>query len=343
MHDVGDPVAAMETIDGFINGAAMSQAMAVAAELRIPDLLTTGPKSAGELSRAAACHARSLHRLLRALAAANLCVEHDDGTFSLTAAGALLRTDAPGSMRHWAIRWGRDLWLEWGNLRHSVRTGETARRLFKQTDGLDHLERDAAAATSFNRSMAELTRRVARGVAGCYDFSGMKRLVDVGGGHGELLGAILVACPALRGVLFDRPHAMDGARAHLENLGVAARCETATGSFFDSVPAGEDGYLLKSVIHDWDDERSAVILRNCRKAIAGDGKLLLVEQIMPDRMEPSVLHQDVTRRDLTMLIGPGGQERTTGEFRSLLETGGFALRRTVRGPLNFFVIEAVPL
>jgi SAM-dependent methyltransferase len=333
----------IERLVCFVNGGAMSQAVSVAAELGIADMLAGGAKSADQLSQAAGCDASSLRRLLRALASADLCEEHDDGSFSLTAAGGLLRDDAADSLRHWAIWWGQHLWSEWGNLLHSVKTGESARKLATQTIGLDHLEHDTQAAAIFNRAMRELTRVVAGEVVRCYDFSRIRRIVDVGGGYGELLAAILKQHPALRGVLFDRPHAIEGARSFFEATGVSDRCETVTGSFFEAVPRGADAYLLKSVIHDWNDERSIVLLQNCRKAIAEDGKLLLVEQIMPDRMVPSLAHQDVARRDLTMLIGTGGRERTAGEFRNLLEAGGFGLRRIIPATLNFFLLEAVPL
>jgi SAM-dependent methyltransferase len=336
---VGD----IEKLVRLVNGGAMSQAMSVAADLGIADLLASGPKSADQLAHAAGCDPSSLRRLLRALASADLCNENDDGSFSLTRAGSLLRDDATDSLRYWAIWWGQYLWPEWGNLLHSVKTGESARTLATQTIGLDHLEHDAEAAAIFNRAMTELTRLIAGSVARSYNFSEIRRIVDVGGGYGELLAAILSHYPALSGVLFDRPHAMAGARRLFEAHGISSRCETVAGNFFEFVPTGADCYLLKSVIHDWNDERSLVILQTCRKAVAMDGKLLLVEQIMPDRMEPSLSHQDVARRDLTMLIGPGGRERTEQEFGNLLDAGGFKLKRSIPATLNFFLLEAVPI
>ena len=335
--------AAVDALIGFVNGAAASQAIAVAAELGICDRLADGPRTAVTLARAAGCDAPSLRRLLRALAAAGVVEERDDGSFSLAPLGEALCASSPDSLRHWAINWRRSLWGEWAELLHSVRTGEPARKLLRRTDGLDHLDRDAEAAGIFNRAMAEMTRLVAAGVARAYDFSGVGRIVDVGGGHGELLGALLHAHPALLGVLYERPHALAGARAHLETTGVIARCELVAGDFFESVPADADTYLLKSIVHDWDDARSVAILRNCRAAMGGRGRLLLVEQIMPDRIDASPSHRDITRRDLTMLVGPGGRERTASEFRDLLAAAGFALRRAVEVRLGFSVIEAVPV
>ena len=339
----GERIGDIERLVGLVNGGAMSQAMSVAAELGIADLLASGPKSADQLAHAAGCDASSLRRLMRALASADLCNEHDDGSFSLTTAGSLLRDDAADSLRHWVIWWGQYLWPEWGNLLHSVKTGESARTLATQTIGLDHLEDDTEAAAIFNRAMTELTRFIAGPVVRSYDFSEIRRIVDVGGGYGELLAAILKDYPGLSGVLFDRPHAMAGARHLFEAAGVSSRCETVAGNFFEFVPTGADAYLLKSVIHDWNDERGVVILQTCRKAIAIDGKLLLVEQIMPDRMKPSLSHQDVARRDLNMLIGPGGRERTEPEFRNLLDASGFRLKRSIPVALNFFLLEAVPV
>lgn len=339
---IGARLAEVDKLLGLVNSGGMSQALSVAAELGIADLLAAGPKDIDALAAAAGCQAASLHRLMRALASIDLFQEREDGSFALTALGSLLRADSASSLRSWVIWWGRYQWSLWANLLHSVRTGESARRIASGTEGFEHLERDAEAAAIFSHAMAEFTRFVARGVVHSYDFSGIGLLVDVGGGYGELLGTILAVYPAARGVLFDRPFAMDGARAHLDGMGVGARCEVLTGDFFDSVPSGAEAYLLKSVIHDWDDDRSTLILRNCREAMALGGKLLLVEQIRPDRIEPSPVHQDVTRRDLSMLLGPGGRERTAREFRDLLEAGGFRLDKIVPAAVNFCVIEAVP-
>ena len=181
--------------------------------------------------------------------------------------GALLRADAPDSLRAWAIHCGKYLWPAWGRLAESVRTGTSDRKRASGTDDFGHLEHDPDAAAVFNRAMVEITRLIAQEVTRVVDFSRMVRVVDVGGGYGELLAAILGANPRLHGVLFDLPHAVDAASAPLAQAGVAARCELVAGSFFDSVPAGADAYLLKSVLHNWDDERCALILRNCRHAM----------------------------------------------------------------------------
>jgi SAM-dependent methyltransferase len=337
----GESFADVEKLVGLFNNAVLSQALSVAAELGIPDLLARGPRKPAELASATGCHAASLQRLMRALASIELCREHQDGSFSLTALGAVLRSDTANSLRSWAIWCGRYLWPLWGNLRHSVRTGESARKLVGGAVGQEQLANDVDAAAIFNRAMAEFTRLVARRVVRCYDFSGFKRIVDVGGGCGELLAVVLRAHPAMRGVLLELPHATEAAREYLGRAGLIERCEIVTGDCFESVPSGGDVYLLKNVIHNWDDDRSVLLLRNCRDAMTGGGKLLLVEHILPDRMEPSGAHQDIARKDLTMLIGPGGRERTAREFCSLLEAGGFRSGKIVPSTLNFCVIEAV--
>lgn len=324
------------------NSGSMSQAACAAAELRIADHLTNGPKNVDELARATGSHAPSLHRLLRALASLELCIEREDGSFALSPMGSLLRTDGSHSLRSWVLWWGKYQWPLWGNLLYSVKTGESARKLATGTEGFGHLERDAEVAAVFNHAMAQLTRLVAAEVVRVYDFAGMRRIVDVGGGYGALLAAVLEAHPDAHGVLYDLPHAIEGARVHLANAGLQKRCEFSTGNFFDSVPHGADAYLLKAVIHDWNDEQSTIILRNCRRAIQQHGKLLLVERIMPERLEACALHRAIARADLTMLVGPGGRERTEAEFIALLRASGFGLARVVATALEYSILEADP-
>lgn len=338
----GEDLSEIEKLLGLIAGGAISQAMSVAAELGVADLLAGGPKTLDELAVATASHPLSVHRLMRALASADLCKETEDGSFALTPTGSLLRSDAADSFRSHAIWWGRYRWPVWGNLLHSVRTGESAGGPVSRTVGMRQLNGDPQAAGIFHRAMAELTRVVAQGMVRSYDFAGMKRVVDVGGGYGELLTAILVAHPAMHGVLFDQPHAIEGAREHLERAGVLGRCDIVTGDFFKSVPSGGDGYLLKTVIHDWNDEQSGVILQNCRRAVAQRGKLLLVEQIMPKRITASFRNQRAAVRDLNMLVMLGGRERTASDFRRLLEAAGFRVTNTTNAALDYSTIEAIP-
>lgn len=197
----------------LVHNSAMIQAIYVAAELNIADLLANGCGDVGELATATSTHPRSLHRLLRALASLTFCVERDDGSFALGPMGRPLQSAAPGSLRSWILWWcGKHQWPVWGNLLHSVMTGESARKFVTGSDGFGRLERDPAAAAVFNEAMVELTRLVADEVARVCDFAGMRRIVDIGGGHGALMAAVLAANPAAGGVLFDRPHAIEGQR-----------------------------------------------------------------------------------------------------------------------------------
>jgi len=338
--DRSDPPGASKLFD-IIGASWMSQAVYVAAELRIADLLAGGPRRVDELAKAAECHAPSLARLMRGLASLGICVEREDGRFDLTAIGSLLRSDAQDSLRSWAIVWGKLQWPVWGNLLHSVRTGESARKLVLGTEGYEHLARDADAAAMFNRAMTEITRFVAREVARVYDFSGARRIVDIGGGYGELLATILKAHPKARGVVVDLPHASEGAKLYASEAGVAERCEFVAGDFFESVPPGGDAYLLKSVLHNWNDEKSAVILGNCRRSMSRGAKLLLVERIPPARMCVSPAHQAVARSDLNMLIGSGGLERNEDELRNLLGSAGFTPGKIFPTTTDYSVIEGV--
>jgi orsellinic acid C2-O-methyltransferase len=326
----------------LINGGSMSKAVCVAAELGIADRLASKAKSVDELARDAGSHAPSLRRLMHALASLNLCTEHEDGSFALTSLGSLLRTDTPDSLRSWIMWCSGYMWPVWGNLLHSVRTGESARKLCTGLDGFDHLEQDEEVAAMFNRAMADVTRLVASEAVRAYEFAGMRRIVDVGGGYGALLATVLKANPDACGVLLDLPHAIAGARVHLAAAGLAERCEFITGSFFDSVPPGADAYVLKTIIHDWDDDQSTIILRNCRRAIPPTGKLLLIEQILPDRFEACARHQAIARADLNMLVGLGGRERTEAEFGALLGLSGFRLARVVPTGLEYCLLEGVP-
>lgn len=336
------PLSKLSDLIALIEGSTMAQIVSVAAELRIADLLAAGPRSIATLAEETVCHPPSLHRLLRALASLDLCIEREDGSFGLTATGDLLRSDSPNSMRCWAMWCGTYMWPVWGNLRHSIKTGESGQRPVFGMEAFEQLEHDAAAAVSFNEAMTDLTRLIAGEMVRAYDFAGTRRIVDVGGGHAALLAAILAAYPDLHGVLFDLPHALDGARARMAELGLLARCELTSGDFFNAVPAGGDVYILKSIIHDWSDARSADILRTCRRAMAPSAKLLLVELIMPEHMQACPRHRTIARTDLTMLLGPGGRERTEAEFRELLDTSGFELVRIVPTEFEFSILDAVP-
>lgn len=325
----------------LVNSGPMTQALCVAAELRIPDLLTAGPKHAVELAETTRTHAPSLHRLMRALTSLDVCMEREDGSFGLTAIGSVLCSDTPNSLRSWTILCGKYLWPNAGALLHSIRTGTTARQQAGQQSAFKFLESDKEAAAIFDQAMAEISRLVASEVLSHCSFGGVQYIVDVGGGSGGLLTAILKAHPEVHGALFDLPHVILGAN-HLTKAFPTERCELIVGDFFDSIPMGADVYLLKAVLHDWDDARCLAILRNCRRAILSNGRLLLIERAAPERFEGIPHHHAIARMDLHMLVEFGGRERTEAEFRSLLEGAGFRLTSAVATSTEFSIMEATP-
>jgi SAM-dependent methyltransferase len=333
-----------ERFQAILTGSWKTQALYVAAELRLADLLAEGPKTSAELAASTGADVHALHRLLRALTSFDICAEREDGSFALTPLGALLRDDSSQSLRAWTLWWGKYLWPVWGNLLHSVRTGQSARKLLFGTDGFAHLDKDPEAAATFYRVTIELTRETAQLVTRAYDFSGLRQIVDVGGGYGELLAQVLAANPGASGILFDLPRAVEGAADNFEknHADLGGRCSFAAGDFFESIPAGADAYMLKSVIHDWNDERSIRIMQNIRQAMAENSRLLIIEPIMPARDAEPSRRATFARQDLTMLVALGAQERSEAEFSKLLAAADLRISRIVpAGPISN-VIEAVP-
>ena len=311
----------------------------VAARLGIADLLAERPRTTEELAQSSGADERSLHRLLRALTALGICQQLDESRFGLTALGANLAGDAKHSVKVWALFEGELLAGTWRGLLDSIRTGKTGAELAGSDDSFELMARNPAHVQVFNEAMLAFTRLIVADVLAAYDFSGITRLMDVGGGYGQLLCAILHAYPDLRGVVFDLPRCAAGATRHLDEAGLSDRAEFTPGSFFASVPAGADAIIMKSIIHDWNDERSIAILTNCRRALPTGGRLLLVERLMPERPEVTAHDRLVTLSALNMLRGPGGCERTEREYRELLRAGGFAMTRALPAG-RFAVVEA---
>jgi O-methyltransferase/methyltransferase family protein len=324
----------------LVNGYQVTQAIHVAATLGIADLLREGPHTSAELADQTETHAPSLHRVLRALAAVGVLHEGNDGRFALTEIGECLRSDAPEPVGGWAAYVGLPShFAAWANLLHAVRTGESAfRSAHGDTTVWEYRARHPEDGAIFDWAMTDITQRANRHLLEAHDFARFGSVVDVGGGHGALVAALLSAHPQMRGVVFDQPHVVAGARAVLEAAGVADRCEVVGGSFFDAIPAGADAYVLKAILHDWDDEDAVRILRSCREAIAADGALLVVERELGAPNE----NPDGKLSDLNMMVGPGGLERTRDEFADLLAAGGFALQRTVPTTIGLSVFEARP-
>ena len=322
----------------LIIGFWVSRAIYVAAKLGLADLVKDSPKTADELARLTGTHSPSLYRALRALASVGVFTDDGRGRFAQTPLSETLRSDTPGSLRALAIvELGQEHYPAWGNLMHSVKTGEIAfDNLFKQ-NAWEYYAQNPEDASNFNESMRGLTEIVNVAVLEAYDFSGADKLVDVAGGTGRLISSILSACPRMRGVLFDLPHVIAEAGPLLDAAGVRDRCETSTGDFFRSVPEGGDAYVMKWIIHDWDDEKSTAILKNIRRAMDEKGKLLLIEMVVPEGNQP-----DLSKfLDLDMMVMTGGRERTEAEFNSLLAASGFKLTRVVRTASPICVIEAV--
>jgi hypothetical protein len=325
-------------------GHYVSRALALAAKLRLADLLAQGPRDHRELAEATETHAPSLNRVLRLLASVGVFEEREAGTFALKPLGEMLRSDVPGSMRVSVMLFGgvgiQDSWKE---LEYCVRTGEPAfRRTNPDADPFTQMAQDPEAAALFDEAMATFAPQTAAAIAAAYDFSRFATLADVGGGNGALLIGILRANPRLRGIVFDQPHVAARALAQVEAVELADRCEVVGGSFFEKVPAGADAYLLKHVIHDWDDERAASILRTCRAAMGPSGTLLLVEGIYPARIEQSLESRGAAANDVNMLVCTGGRQRSELEFRELFAASGFRLTRIVPTLAQVSVIEGAP-
>ena len=327
----------------LINANWTTQAVSVATQLRLPELLRDGPQTADALAQATHCQGSSLTRLLRALTSIDVLTEAADGLFELTSVGALLRADVPGSLAAWAEFCGTRSWATWGRLVDSVRTGDSIRKQASGVDGFHHLEDDAQGALLFNRAMVDLTQPVALAVARSVDWSGMRLIVDVGGGYGELIASILSEHPSLRGILFDLAHATAAAGSRLAAAGVEGRCTLVTGSFFDAVPGEADAYLLKSVLHDWDDDHAVEILRNCRRAMASHARLFVIERIAPEHFCDSPRDQGIARSDLNMLVGTGGRERTETQYRDLLDAAELRITRLLALGDPYRVIESAPI
>jgi hypothetical protein len=327
----------------MISNVWVPQAIYTMAALGIADVLADGPKPAEDLAQAVGAHAGVLRRLMRALTVLELCRETEEGAFELLPLGSCLRSGTRDSIRAWALLWGSEvMWRPWGHLLDSVRTGESAPRLLEGMEHFDYLAAHPAELGIFNQAMVEMTRQIAGAIPAAYDFSGIAKLVDVGGGYGAMLPAILAANPQMTAVIADLAHCREGALRLLEKTRLSGRCEFVASNMFESVPAGADAYLLKSIIHDWDDERSIAILRNCRAAMHPGSRLLLVEAILPERMGTSQYDEMVAGADLNMLVMVGGRERNEAEFRSLIEAAGMQLAQIVPTMAGLCVIDARP-
>lgn len=318
-------------------GAIAAQVVYVAAKLGISDLLGKGPKTADELASATNTDGASLYRVMRALASLGLYSEEENKTFRLNPTAELLRSDLPNSLRDVAIFMGEDWhWNVWGRTIYSVQTGKPAWPEVHKQDPFGYLEANPDHARIFDRAMSSFSNLAAKAVAEAYDFSGVKKLVDIAGGQGRLLGGILESNPSMQGVLFDLPHVLEAATEVMSRSSAADRIELVSGDFFKSVPSGGDAYIMKHIIHDWDDERAIAILKNIKSAMNSGGRVLLVESVLEPANQPDF----GKLMDIEMLVSPGGKERTEEEYEELFEKAGLRLNRIVKTQSPYSVIEA---
>ena len=317
-------------------GSIAVQAIHVAARLGLADFVTAGPKTVVELASATGTNGTSLARLLRALTSLGVFAEDTSGRYGQTPLSEALRADHPESIRPFALMLGaRFIWGPVGWLDESIRTGQVAFERVHSARFFKHLAENPEDAAVFNAAMSSMPSYIA-GIVETYDFSKFRRIVDVGGGHGALLAAILEANPDARGVLQDLPNVVAGASA-LRRQGIADRCEIVAGDFFDGVPDSGDAYLLKGIIHDWNDEAAVKILKSCRRAIRPDGTLIVLDTVLTGSDDPSQ-----AMMDLLMMVLTGGRERTEREFKSLLREAGFSLTRVIPARGNS-ILESQPV
>jgi hypothetical protein len=323
-------------------GHFVSRALWLVARLGIADLVKDGAQPVAALAQATGTHATSLNRVMRLLAGEGVFAETDAG-FALTAVGRCLCEDVEGSARSTVLHYtGRRMQEAWSDLEHCVRTGEPAHRRRGVSNPFADPNRTPADQAIFDAAMAELARTVAAAVAAAYDFASIRTIVDVGGGSGQLIQGVLGRHDHLNGVIFDRPGPIERARARLAAAGLGARCTTVAGDFFAAVPEGGDVYILKHVLHDWDDERAAAILAACRRAMATESRLLIVEGVYPPRMDVSLEARRAAATDINMLVSTGGRQRSAGEFDALLRRGGLRLTRILATPTPVSLVEAAP-
>lgn len=328
------PVQMMQMITGLWTSCCIY----AGAKLNIADHLKEKPLTAGQLAEATHSDAPSLYRILRALSSVGVFKENTEHKFELTPLGDTLRSDIPGSMKAMAIAQLGDHYNAWGNLIYSIKTGNIA---FDNVEGMSiwkYYETHPDEGVNFMKAMTGVTGAAVMNVLPCYDFSGFKTIVDVGGGNGALLMAVLNAAPQAKGIVFDEEYVVEQTQKTLKEKGFDNRCSAVGGSFFDFIPGDADLYLMKMIMHDWNDEQCLQILSNCSKAMLPVSKLLIIESVIPEGNEP----HPGKFMDINMLAMTGGKERTQTEFASLLAKAGLKLSRVIptHSPM-FSIVEVV--
>lgn len=317
----------------------VSQSIYVAAKLRIADQLVDGPASVVNLANAVQANENNLYRLLRGLASVGIFEELDNRTFQLTPMAEQLRSDVDGSQWALAVMLGQENYRAWGDLLHTVKTGELAFDHVFGSTIFEHLQENPDSAAVFNQAMMSSYQRDSDSLVALYDFSQDTTVMDIGGGNGTLLSAVLRRNPNLKGVLFELPHVLDRARKNFERNDVADRAQAVSGSFLDEVPGGADTIMMRHVIHNWGRDEAIKILQNCSAALPSNGKILILETIIPTGDDGSF----AKLRDLSMMLLVGGEERTEAEYRDILQAAGFGLERVIPTETEGSILVAAKL
>jgi ubiquinone/menaquinone biosynthesis C-methylase UbiE len=328
-------ISAHQQLDQMISGYWISQAIYAAAKFGIADHLKDGPKTVAQLAHATTTNPDALYRLLRALASIGIFAEGEARHFSLTPLAEPLRSDVAGSKRALALMMGDEQYRAWAEIEYSIRTGKIA---FDKAFGkpvFDYLGEHPDKARVFDAAMVGIHGRESSAVLDAYGFSGIGVVADIGGGNGSQITEILRKHDRMKGILFDLPHVIERAKERIQASGLLDRCKLVSGSFFDDVPEGADAYILRHIIHDWDEEKCLTILRNCHRAMIPASRLLVIESVIPPGNEPFL----GKFLDLHMLLIPGGKERTENEYRDLFERAGFELSRIVPTGTEVSIVE----
>jgi hypothetical protein len=322
----------------LLTGYWVSQSIHVAAKLKLADRVQSGPRTAADLARETATHPQSLHRLLRALASVGCFAEDEQGRFGLTPLAECL-LDRHGSQHALALMMGDEHYRAWTELLYSVRTGKPAFDHLYGKPIFDYLQAHPEQAKIFDAAMTGVHGPETQAMLDSYNFAGFGTVVDIGGGNASVITTVLKTHARLKGLLFDLPGVIERARGAIAAAELSGRCSAIGGSFFEAVPAGGDAYMMRHIIHDWDDDKALTILRNVRKVIPPTGKLLVIESVIEAGNAPDF----GKLLDLNMLVLPGGQERTAEEYRALYARAGFRLDRIVPTPAKVSVIEGAPV
>jgi len=337
--DVPTPAAALARM---INGYWLTQMLYVAARLGVADALAEAPRTAEELAERTGSHARSLYRLLRTLSGLGIFAQSEDGRFALTETSSLLRSDVAGSLHGLALYSGdprQYRYRVWGELHETVRTGQPAFAKLVGMKPFAYLQTHPDLARDFDRAMDSYSTECSAAILAKYDFGRYRYIVDVGGGGGRMLAEILLRHATLRGAVLDLPEVVARAKERFQREGLSERADGVAGDFFEHVPAGADLYLLKCVVHDWEDERAAVILQSCRRAMSKDATLLLAETVI----RPGAGASLGSLMDMNMMVVHGGLERTQAEFAALLRRADLELSRVIFTGTGVDLVEARPI